>query len=175
MLTPKREAFAAGLAAGQTQAAAYRAAFPHSAKWRDGAVWTEASKLAALPEVRQRVDDLMAAAAAKNGVTVERVVAELARVAFGDRRRLMTWGPNGVKLRDSETISEDDAAAVAEVSETVNAAGGSIKLKTHDKVKALELLGKYVGIFTDKVQLTGKDGGPVETKAVVFYLPENGR
>lgn len=29
--------------------------------------------------------------------------------------------------------------------------------------KAFELLGKHLQLFTDKVQLTGKDGGPVET------------
>lgn len=147
MLTPKREAFAAGLAAGMTQAAAYRAAYPKALGWKDATVWEHASRLAADGKVQARVADLGAKAAAANEVTQERIVRELARVAFGDRRRLMTWGPGGVRLVDSETIDEGDAAAVAEVSETTTKDGGSIKLKTHDKVKALELLGRHVGMF----------------------------
>ena len=39
------------------------------------------------------------------------------------------------------------------------------KIKWPDKVKNLELLGKHVsvGAFKDKVEHTGKDGGPIET------------
>jgi hypothetical protein len=29
-------------------------------------------------------------------------------------------------------------------------------------VRALELLGKHLGLFTDKVELTSKESGPVE-------------
>lgn len=32
--------------------------------------------------------------------------------------------------------------------------------------KALELLGKHLGMFVDKVEHTGKNGGPIETSAV---------
>src|SRR5690606_39413482 len=34
--------------------------------------------------------------------------------------------------------------------------------------KALELLGKHMGMFTDKHELTGKDGGPIETRDATF-------
>lgn len=30
------------------------------------------------------------------------------------------------------------------------------------RVKALELVGKHLGMFTEKLELTGKDGGPIE-------------
>jgi len=99
-------------------------------------------------------------------ITQKNVIDELAKIAFGDRRNLMKWGPSGVTLVDSTQISPDDAAAVCEVSETINLNGGSLKLKTHDKVKALELLGKHLGLFTDKVEITGKDGGPMEHTTV---------
>lgn len=147
ILTPKLEALAAGLAAGLTQAEAFRRAFPHSKAWKDSTVWSRSSELAGLREVQERVDELRKKAAEANGVTVERVVAELVKVAFGDPRRLMEWGPDGVRLLPSEVIDEADAASVAEVSETRTKDGGSLKLKRHDKVKALELLGKHVGAF----------------------------
>ena len=103
----------------------------------------------------------MAKAAAANEVTQERIVKELARIAFGNKRAVMTWGPGGVSLRDSDELTDDEAAMVAEVQETITQAGGSLKMKTHDKVKALELLGKHVGMFAEKVQVSNPDGSPI--------------
>ena len=152
-LTPKQEAFATGLASGMSQSAAYRKAYPKARLWRDNSVYKHSSEMAAHPKVCARVAELGSIAAAANEITVERVVRELAKVAFGDTRKLMKWGPDGVLLTDSDTIDEADAASVSEVSETKSKDGGSIKLKKHDKVKALELLGKHVGAFeTDNRQ-----------------------
>lgn len=56
--------------------------------------------------------------------------------------------------------------------------GHTKKLKLFDRIKNLELIGKHVdvGAFREKVELTGKGGGPVQTESVVqFYLPSNGR
>lgn len=59
----------------------------------------------------------------------------------------MAWGPNGVVLRDSETLTDDAAAAVAEVSETRSEAGGSIKVKLADKLSALDKLSRHLGMY----------------------------
>lgn len=49
-------------------------------------------------------------------------------------------------------------------------------IKASDKIKALELLGKYLGMFTDKMELSGVDGNPIQTETTVqIYLPNNGR
>jgi phage terminase small subunit len=42
---------------------------------------------------------------------------------------------------------------VAEVSETRTETGGTIKAKRFDKLKALELLGRHLGMFSDRVDL----------------------
>src|SRR3954452_24234115 len=39
-------------------------------------------------------------------VTQDRVVLELARIAFSDSRRVMSWGPGGVTLRDSAALTD---------------------------------------------------------------------
>lgn len=147
MLTPQQEQFATGLACGLSQAEAYRKAYPKSLKWKDKAVWANASKLAADTKVFVRVKELAEQAAAKNEVTVERVIGELAKIAFGNKRDLMRWGPSGVILTSSEQISDDAAAMVQSVEESTSMHGGSLKIKTHDKVKALELLGRHLGVF----------------------------
>lgn len=89
-------------------------------------------------------------------VSQDRVVTELARVAFGDLRGAVTWGPDGVTLVSSKDLTEDEAAAISEVAETVTKDGGSTRIKRHDKIKALELLGKHLGMFSDR----SNDGGP---------------
>ena len=162
-LSPKQEAFAAGVAQGLSQAEAYRRAYPRSNAWKDDTVYSRASELMADRKISGRVEDLMRKAAAANEVTQERIVKELARIAFGNKRAVMTWGPGGVALRDSVDLTDDEAAMVAEVQETITQAGSSLKMKTHDKVKALELLGKHVGMFSEKVQVSGSGGGPIQT------------
>ena len=169
-LTPQQEAFAAGVAQGLSQAAAYRRAYPRSVAWKDETVWEKASRLAAQGKVQARIADIMAKAAAANEVTQERIVKELARVAFANKRAVMRWGPGGVTLVDSDELSEDDAAIVSEVQETTTESGGSIKLKTHDKLKALELLGRHLGMFNDKMQVTGADGKPIESSLTVRFV-----
>ena len=92
-----------------------------------------------------RQEDERALAAAR--VTQDAIIGELARIAFGDPRKVMEWGPTGVKLKKSDELSDADAAIVAEVSETRTETGGSIKLKTHNKVDALKELAKLKDLY----------------------------
>ena len=57
-------------------------------------------------------------------------------------------------LRDSAGLSDDEAAVVLEVSETrTESGGGTRKVKLYDKVRALEMLGKHLGMFTERVEV----------------------
>ena len=93
------------------------------------------------------------------------MVAELSRIAFCDVRELVQWGPDGVALRESADLPDHAAACVAEVCVQKNGP----RLKLHDKVKALELLGKHFGIFTDrlKAEVSGPGGGPIQAQQLV--------
>ena len=106
-------------------------------------------------EVAAAIAEAQAARSRRTEVTADRVVLELARVAFGDPRRVMSWGPGGVKLRPSAELADEEAAIVAEVGETTTKEGGSLKLKTVDKLGALRLLGQHLGMFGEgKVAVT---------------------
>ncbi len=157
-LTPKQEAFATGVAAGLSQAEAYRQAFPNSRGWKDETVWKRASELAGNREVQGRIQELRDKAAEANEVTIERIVAEVVKIAFANQRDLMTWGPQGVKLRASDELTDEQAAAVSEVSETISSTGGSLKLKTHDKLGALRFLAELKGFLVKKQEITGANG-----------------
>lgn len=58
---PRHERFAQLVAAGKSQAEAYREAYPRSRAWKDKTVWENGSRLAA--KVAARVDELKRAAA----------------------------------------------------------------------------------------------------------------
>lgn len=146
-LTDKQAAFVAEyLVDLNATQAAIRAGYSERTAYRIGAELLQKTSVA----------EAIAAAQAKRAqrveITADRVVSELAKIAFADPRDLMEWGPDGVKLKASADLTEEQAASVAEVSETTTKDGGSLRLKKHDKVKALELLGRHMGMFKDKVE-----------------------
>lgn len=157
-LTPKQEAFATGVASGLSQAEAYRQAYPKAQAWKDETVWSKASTMAKDEKVQARIQELRGKAAEANEVTIERIVAEVVKIAFANQRDLMTWGPQGVKLRASDELTDEQAAAVSEVAESVSATGGSLKLKTHDKLGALRFLAELKGFLVKKQEITGANG-----------------
>jgi len=75
------------------------------------------------------------------------------------RRRITEWGQDGVKVKDSASLTEDQESVVAEVTQTVAPGGGTVRIKLSDKQAALEKLGKALRLFGDRVEITGPDGG----------------
>jgi phage terminase small subunit len=68
----------------------------------------------------------------------------------------MTWGPAGVTLKDSDELTEEQAMAIEEVSETVSQQGGTVRLKLHSKPKAIELGAKILKMVSDKPDPLGE-------------------
>lgn len=58
------ERYAQEIARGISQADAYRAAYPKSARWKDKTVYNHASEMRRIPEVDERIKELQAEAAA---------------------------------------------------------------------------------------------------------------
>ena len=104
-------------------------------------------------------------------VQEDMVVNELARIAFFNIKEI--YNPNGT-LKSINNIEENTLRAISSV-KTLQKAGAmkininmegkddevpidhiaeqTIEFKTNDKVKALELLGKHLGMFKDKVEI----------------------
>lgn len=90
---------------------------------------------------------------AKYALSKERVIEELVKIAFHKQTDLMSWGPDGVATKTSDELDEDAKAVINEVVEVETKDGlRRVKLKTIDKVKALELLGKQLGLFKETVE-----------------------
>jgi phage terminase small subunit len=160
-LTPKQEAFAKAYIETGNASEAYRRA-GYSTKQSAKAINENASKL--LTKVQPRVKELQTATAKRHEVTVDRIVGEYVKIAFADAGDYFDWGPDGVTVKSKSDLTPEQRSVVAEVSQTVTEKGGTIRVKLHDKLNALEKLGKHLGMFIDKHEVAGKDGGPIETR-----------
>jgi len=109
-----------------------------------------ASMLLAKPGVRKRVDELLAIRSARTGINQDRVVRELARIAFLDPTALADLD----EVKILENAAADDRAAIASVKVKSGSDFTEREIKFADKLKALELLGKHLGMYTDKIDLT---------------------
>ena len=77
-------------------------------------------------------------------ITQEKVLQELAAIAFANGYDFaQVIKPGVVRVIPTEEIPQDKRKAVAFIKETAN----GTEIKTYDKVRALELLGKHLGIF----------------------------
>jgi len=97
------------------------------------------------PRVAEAVRAAMEARSERTRVDADRVIRELERIAFSDIRRYMAAGNSGPSLKTIAELSDDEAAAVVELSGGTK--GGNFRLKLHDKKKALDALARHTGVF----------------------------
>lgn len=95
------------------------------------------------PEISVAIAEAQKARSVRTGITADRVLQELSRVAFSDIREVLSWGPDWVKIKPSEGLSEDAAAAILRVTQTRH---GTIRVKLHSKLTALEILARHLGL-----------------------------
>lgn len=138
------------------------------------------------PQLASAIDAAMKLRSERTQITADMVLKELAKIGFADIRRAVKWQSsliteednpeggdtvifktivtNNVQLVSSEEIDDETAAAVSEISQ--NATGG-LKIKLHDKRAALVDIGKHLGMFTDRVQLSGEVAVTSVTRKIV--------
>lgn len=96
------------------------------------------------PHIRRRIYDIRQPALAQAGITLERTIKELGRVAFADARNLLNKNGGLKKLADLD----DDTAAALNGIDTKGAGkdiGRVVGVKMADKVSALDKLMKHFG------------------------------
>ena len=134
----------------------------------------EASNLLNKINIKNRIQELITEQEERYAHLRHRLIEELSYIAFSDQRKLSEWGSKTTKmgkgkaayrirrgfvnLINSKDLSDADAKAVAEVSQTVN----GVALKCHSKEKALELLGRHLKLWDGDQQPSNKVGVSVE-------------
>lgn len=88
------------------------------------------------------------------GVKQERVLEEVAKVAYTNLSDVATWDAEGnITLKPIDEIPPHALAALNEINQTRGPNGTTTKLKLEGKLAALNTLMKHLGMFTQKIQM----------------------
>lgn len=115
--------------------------------------------------IQKRMDDRVA----RTEITQDRVLKELAIIAFSNAADYASiiekeaFDDDGevIKYRTVEPVLTEDLTEEQKRALSVIKKGrDGFEVKPYDKVRALELLGKHLGMWTDKVEVTEKAENP---------------
>lgn len=108
-----------------------------------------ASRLLTNVNVKNYIDDCMEERQKRTEVTQDRVIQELAAIAFSKVTDYATVKDDMVKIKDTDELTEKQIRAISGIKE----GKFGIELKLNDKEKALELLGRHLGMWNDKLDI----------------------
>ncbi|CAN2247544.1 terminase small subunit [Bacillus vallismortis] len=117
----------------------------------------EGHKLLKNPKIEKAISEAMEKRSKRTNITADRVLNQLAKYAFADIRDLMTWNEETgrITLLPPDQI---DGSIITELTQTVTEVPYgeemmdkvTTKVKRGDPLKALELIGKHLGMFDPK-------------------------
>ncbi len=138
---------------------AYKVAYPRCKK--EETANAASSRMLRNVKVQEYISKKQQEIEKRTEVTQDMVIKELAKIAFLDIRKLYT--ENG-QLKNISDIDSNTAGAISSL-ETLEEyegygddrekIGDTQKVKLLDKTKALELLGRHLGMFKEKVTIDG--------------------
>ena len=105
----------------------------------------QAPRLLANVSIQNRIAQLQAEQSRRTGVSADRVVRELAKIAFANASDLIDPETASVKLDASRDLAAIQSIKVKSFGED----GLEHEVKLADKLRALDLLGKHLGMYKD--------------------------
>jgi phage terminase small subunit len=120
------------------------------------------------PSVEARIAELQELARQRNNVTVDRIVNRLACHAFTDFTEIADYENGRMSLHSFKNLTPQQRACIKEFKlKTVTKIVDEeyvdcdyVEIKLYDQQKALDMLGKHLGMFTEKIETTHKFTGP---------------
>ena len=148
-MTKKQKIFADEYLIDLNATRAYRVAYPSVKKDEVAAV--NGSKLLRNTKVQEYISERMQERQQRTEVTQDMVIKELAAIAFSRATDYAEVKGGTACIKDTDALSDQQIRAIAGIKEGAN----GIEIKLNDKEKALELLGKHLGMFRDKLEVSG--------------------
>lgn len=112
----------------------------------------QASRMLTKVSIQQAISERMAERSKRTGINQDRVVLELAKIALVKMTDIVD---NQGRIKS--TASDDDLACIESMKykESESDTGSSVEreIKIASKIKALELLGKHLGMWNDKLDV----------------------
>lgn len=150
-MTEKQKIFADEYLIDLNATRAYRVAYPNVKK--DDTAAVNGSKLLRNTKVAEYIQERMQERQQRTEVTQDRVVQELAAIAFAKATDYVTIKSNelaaAVTIKSTDDLTDEQVRAIAGIKEGAN----GIEIKLNDKEKALELLGRHLGMWNDKLEV----------------------
>lgn len=150
-MTKKQKIFADEYLIDLNATRAYRVAYPSVRK--DETARANGSRLLTNANVAEYIAKRMEERQERTEVTQDMVIQELAAIAFARATDYAEICDDVVKIRDTKELSATQVKAIAGIKE----GKFGIELKLNDKEKALELLGRHLGMWNDKLQVSGME------------------
>ncbi len=135
--------------------------------------------------VAQAVAEAMQARSERTGVTIDRVVQELALIAFADMATYLKLDGGRVVRLDWSKLPPGATKIIQEITQEEHTGGrghetGEVrrtKFKLYSKLDALEKIARHLGMFTEKLKIETSfldDLSPNDLAALVAYLQAAG-
>lgn len=153
-ITEKQKLFADEYLIDLNATRAYRVAYK-SIK-TDEAAAVNASRLLRNANVAAYIQQQMDARQIRTEVTQDMVIEELAAIAFAKVTDYANIRHGQLVLKDTQELTDTQIKALAGIKD----GKFGVEVKLNDKEKALELLGRHLGMFKDRVELSGTINNP---------------
>ena len=148
-LTAKQKIFADEYLIDLNATRAYKVAYPRVKK--DETARANSSRMLTNANVAAYVEKRMKDREKRTEITQDMVLKELAKIGFANVTDYVTIEGPYVKVKQTEDIPGEKIGAIAGIKEGAN----GIEIKLNDKGKALELIGRHLGMFKDKLEVSG--------------------
>ena len=148
-MTEKQKIFADEYLIDLNATRAYRKAYPSVKK--DETAAQAGSRMLRNVKVAEYIAERMQARQKRTEITQDRVLEELAAIAFAKATDYAEVKDDQVFIKDTAGLSENQIKAIAGIKQ----GKFGIEVKLGDKEKALELLGRHLGMFKDRVEVSG--------------------
>lgn len=152
-LTAKQRIFADEYLIDLNATRAYKVAYPKIKK--DETARANSSRMLTNANVASYIEKRMKDREKRTEITQDMVIKELAKIGFANVTDYVTIEDKGafkvVQVKSTVEMPGDKMGAIAGIKEGAN----GIEIKLNDKGKALELIGRHLGMWKDKVELSG--------------------
>lgn len=132
----------------------------------------QGARLLANVSVQAAIAKRMQAREQRTEITQDRVLSELAKIGFFDVRKLFHGDgtPKAITDLDDETAAAVSGLDVANIGNADTGIGQVLKYKLADKRAALVDIGRHLGMFPGKLDLThaAPGGGPVAITSIII-------
>jgi len=132
----------------------------------------QSSQLLDRPDIRELVEQRQKDRIDRTQLSQDLTVNELKTIAFSDVADFVIVKEGGViEQRPFNELKKEQTRCVKKIKQTVRTAQSSdgsilhqtatLEIELHDKLKALELLGRHLGMFNDSIRLKSEEPLPL--------------